>query len=285
MTDSNAHRLLHGNTVDLAQLTTSGQGDRDAFEAELKTLGDRMARYQRALYAERQRSLLVVFQAIDGGGKDGTIRKVFSGVNPQGVRVASFKKPTELERQHDFLWRIHQQTPAAGMIAVFNRSHYEDVLVVRVDRIVPESTWRKRFDQINEFEAQLAAAGTTTLKFFLHISPEEQAQRMRDRLRRPEKNWKFSRDDLEKRKQWYDYQQAFQDMLQLCTTETAPWYVIPADRKWYRNTVIARAIVETLETLDPQYPTATEDFSDITIADTIDGGSSDPGRQSRNESP
>ena len=273
-----SHRLVPGETVDLQELPTAGKGDRDAFEAELKTLRDRMDDWQRALYAERRRSLLVVFQAIDGGGKDSSIRKVFRGINPQGVRVASFKKPTELERQHDFLWRIHQQTPAAGMIAVFNRSHYEDVLVARVDELVPESTWRKRFGQINEFEAQLSAAGTTILKFFLHISPEEQAERMRDRLRRPEKHWKFSRGDLEKRKQWYDYQQAFQDVLEQCTTDIAAWHVIPADRKWYRNTVIARTIVETLATIDPQYPTSTEDLSGITIADTIAGGSTDPGR-------
>ena len=164
------------------------------------------------------------------------------------------------------------------MISIFNRSHYEDVLVVRVDRIVPESTWRPRFEQINNFEAQLAASGTTILKFFLHISPEEQAERFRDRLRKPEKNWKFSRGDLDKRRQWYDYQQAFQEMLEKCTTEIAPWHVIPADRKWYRNTVIARTIVSTLETINPQYPTTDEDFTGITIADSIEGGSTDPQR-------
>ena len=278
MTNPTPHRLVPGQPVDLSSLPTAGEGDRKAFETELDSLRDQLAEWQTALYAEGRRSLLVVFQAMDAGGKDGTIRKVFRGINPQGTRVASFKNPSELERQHDFLWRIHKQVPASGMISIFNRSHYEDVLVVRVDRIVPESTWRPRFEQINNFEAQLAASGTTILKFFLHISPEEQAERFRDRLRKPEKNWKFSRGDLEKRRQWYDYQQAFQEMLEKCTTEIAPWHVIPADRKWYRNTVIARTIVSTLEAINPQYPTTDEDFTGSTIADSIEGGSTDPRR-------
>ena len=278
MTNPTPHRLVAGQPVDLGSLPTAGEGDRKAFETELDSLRDQLAEWQRALYAERRRSLLIVLQAMDAGGKDSTIRKVFRGINPQGTHVASFKNPSELERQHDFLWRIHKQVPAAGMIGIFNRSHYEDVLVVRVDRIVPESTWQARFEQINNFEAQLAASGTTILKFFLHISPEEQAERFRDRLRKPEKNWKFSRGDLDKRRQWFDYQQAFQDMLEKCTTEIAPWHVIPADRKWYRNTVIARTIISTLETINPQFPTTDEDFAGITIADSIEGGSTDPQR-------
>ncbi len=278
MTDPAPHCLVPGQPVDLDALPTAGEGDREAFEAELDSLRDQLAEWQRALYAERRRSLLIVLQAMDAGGKDSTIRKVFRGVNPQSIRVASFKEPSALEREHDFLWRIHQQIPSAGMISIFNRSHYEDVLVVRVDRIVPESTWRERFDQINDFEARLAASGTTILKFFLHISPEEQAERFRDRLQRPEKNWKFSRGDLDKRRQWYDYQQAYQDVLEKCTTEVAPWHVIPADRKWFRNTVIARTIISTLETINPQYPTTTEDLTGITIADSIEGGSTDPQR-------
>ena len=278
MTDPAPHCLVPGQPVDLDALPTAGEGDREAFEAELDSLRDQLAEWQRALYAERRRSLLIVLQAMDAGGKDSTIRKVFRGVNPQSIRVASFKEPSALEREHDFLWRIHQQIPSAGMISIFNRSHYEDVLVVRVDQIVPESTWRERFDQINDFEARLAASETTILKFFLHISPEEQAERFRDRLQRPEKNWKFSRGDLDKRRQWYDYQQAYQDVLEKCTTEVAPWHVIPADRKWYRNTVIARTIVSTLETINPQYPTTTEDLTGITIADSIEGGSTDPQR-------
>ena len=278
MTDPAPHCLVPGQPVDLDALPTAGEADREAFEAELDSLRDQLAEWQRALYAERRRSLLIVLQAMDAGGKDSTIRKVFRGVNPQSIRVASFKEPSALEREHDFLWRIHQQIPSAGMISIFNRSHYEDVLVVRVDRIVPESTWRERFDQINDFEARLAASGTTILKFFLHISPEEQAERFRDRLQRPEKNWKFSRGDLDKRRQWYDYQQAYQDVLEKCTTEVAAWHVIPADRKWFRNTVIARTIVSTLETINPQYPTTTEDLTGITIADSIEGGSTDPQR-------
>ena len=220
---------------------------------------------QTRLYAEGQQKLLIVLQAMDAGGKDGTIRKVFRGVNPQGVRVHSFKVPNKEELAHDFLWRIHNVVPAKGMIGVFNRSHYEDVLVVRVHNIVPESVWRPRFEQINQFEKLLTDTGTTILKFFLHISPEEQKERFQARLDDTSKNWKFSVEDLEKRKYWGNYMAAYEEMLQRCTTPDAPWYVIPADQKWYRNWVITRTIVDTLKEMDPQYPPPADDLSGIVI--------------------
>ncbi len=191
---------------------------------------------------------------MDAGGKDGTIRRVFKGVNPQGVRVTSFKVPSKRELAHDFLWRVHQAVPATGMIGVFNRSHYEDVLVVRVHDLVPEDVWRPRFWHINQFERLLHKTGTRILKFFLHISPEEQLKRFRSRYETPKKQWKFSVEDLEKRRYWSAYMEAFEEVLNICTTRWAPWYVIPADDKWYRNLAITRVIVETLREMDPRFP-------------------------------
>ena len=198
--------------------------------------------------------------------KDGTIRHTFKGVNPQGVVVTSFKKPSAEELAHDFLWRVHKAVPAKGMIGVFNRSHYEDVLVVRVHDIVPEAVWRPRYEAINQFEKQLVDSGTTVLKFFLHISKKEQKERFQARLDEPEKNWKFDHGDLEKREFWDAYQDAFQDMLNNCTTENAPWYLIPADQKWYRNLAIMRVMVDTLNQMNPQFPEA-DDLTGVTISD------------------
>lgn len=220
---------------------------------------------QRKLYAEGKHKLLVVLQAMDAGGKDGTIQTVLRGVNPQGVHVESFKKPTEEELAHDYLWRIHRSVPRAGMIGVFNRSHYEDVLIVRVEKLVSKSVWKSRFDQINEFEHMLSETGTKLLKFYLHISKQEQAERFQSRLDDPRKNWKFSTEDLQKRKKWDDYMEAYEDAINLCTTEWAPWHVIPSDQKWYRNFAICRIIVEALGELDPQFPTATIDRSQVQI--------------------
>ena len=202
---------------------------------------------------------------MDAGGKDGTIRHVFRGVNPQGVRVTSFKNPSENELAHDFLWRIHQAVPATGMIGVFNRSHYEDVLVVRVEKLVSKNFWEARFEQINQFERMLSETGATILKFYLHISKEEQAERFQARLDDPRKNWKFSPDDLEKRKKWEDYMAVYEDALNRCTTDWAPWYVIPSDQKWYRNLAIARVIVDTLRELNPQYPKTTIDANSVLV--------------------
>jgi PPK2 family polyphosphate:nucleotide phosphotransferase len=251
------HRLEPGEEIRLADLTTDGrifESDRDSAEAEFMALRDELAELQRRWYADGRRSFLVVLQAMDAGGKDSTIRKVFRGVNPQGVRVNSFKKPTHLEMSHDYLWRVHKAIPPKGMIGIFNRSHYEDVLVVRVDELAPEDIWNARYEQINQFEKLLTDTGTTIVKIFLHISKAEQAERFQSRLDVPDKHWKFSPDDLRKRAQWDDYMAAYEDLLNRCTTEWAPWYVIPADRKWYRNLAIARILMHTLRELNPEYP-------------------------------
>jgi len=263
------HRLSPSTPIRIDEVSSRGKDfhdDRDEAEKEFYSLRDELIEWQRKLYAEGKQKLLVVLQAMDAGGKDGTIRHAFKGVNPQGVRVTSFKKPSELELAHDFLWRIHKAVPAKGMIGVFNRSHYEDVLVVRVHNIVPKSVWQPRYEVINQFEKHLVDSGTTILKFFLHISKKEQRERMQDRLDQPDKHWKFDVDDLNKRAQWDDYQLAFQDMLNNCTTEHAPWYLIPADQKWYRNLAIMRTMVDTLKEMNPQYPKS-EDLSGITIND------------------
>ena len=255
------HRLTPDKPVSLTEIPTKADpfhSDRDDAEREFYELRDEFISLQPRLYAEGRRKLLVVLQAMDAGGKDGTIRHTFKGVNPQGVQVTSFKKPTPEELEHDFLWRIHKAVPGKGMIGVFNRSHYEDVLVVRVHDIVPESVWRPRYEIINHFEQHLAHTGMTILKFFLHISKDEQKERFQDRLDDPEKHWKFDIEDLEKRKFWNQYQAAFEDMLNHCTTEHSPWHAIPADQKWYRNLAIMRVIVDTLRTMNPQYPAAAD---------------------------
>ena len=251
------HRLEPGEDIHLSALTTDGrefESDRDSAVAEFTAMRDELPDLQRRWYADGRRKFLIVLQAMDAGGKDGTIRKVFRGLNPQGVRVTSFKKPTDLELSHDFLWRIHRAVPPKGMIGVFNRSHYEDVLVVRVDGLAPEEVWDARYEQINQFEKLLSDTGTTIIKFYLHISKAEQAERFQSRLDEPDKHWKFSPDDLRKRAQWDDYMVAYEDLLNRCSTPWAPWYVIPADRKWYRNLAIARVLMHTLRELDPQYP-------------------------------
>ncbi|MCA9047193.1 MAG: polyphosphate kinase 2 family protein [Planctomycetaceae bacterium] len=263
----NTHRLTPGSTVQIQDLSTRGRDfhtDRDDAEKEFRRLRDELIDLQPKLYAESQRKLLIVLQAMDAGGKDGTIRHTMKGVNPQGVQVTSFKKPTAEELAHDFLWRIYRAVPARGMIGLFNRSHYEDVLVVRVHDIVPETVWRPRYETINQFERHLTNTGTTILKFFLHISKEEQKKRFQDRLDDSSKHWKFDREDLEKRKYWDAYQAAFEDMLNHCTTEHAPWYVIPADEKWYRNLAIMRVITDTLRKLDPKFPKSA-DLSDVRV--------------------
>ncbi len=239
--------------------------DRD--EAEAQTADDitRIAELQNRLYAESRQALLIVLQATDTGGKDSTIRKVLGPINPQGVRVTSFKAPTSIELAHDYLWRIHQAVPAKGMIGVFNRSHYEDVLVVKVHGLAPKEAIEKRYDQINDFERHLAENHVTMLKFFLHISKAEQKERLQARLDDPEKHWKFNPRDLEEREHWKDYEDAFEIALSRCSTSRAPWYVIPADRKWYRNAVIARIIRRTLEEMDPRYPEIDYDPAAIVI--------------------
>jgi PPK2 family polyphosphate:nucleotide phosphotransferase len=234
---------------------------------ELKRHRDRISDLQAKLYGEQKRSLLIVLQAMDTGGKDGTIKGVFQGVNPQGCQVWSFKAPSSEESAHDFLWRYHQKTPPKGMIHIFNRSHYEDVLIVRVKGLVPESVWRPRFEAINQFEYALTSDGVTVLKFFLHISKDEQKRRLESRLADPDKNWKFSTNDLKERAYWDDYQAAFEDAINSCSSDYAPWYVVPANKKWYRNLVVARTIADTLEAMDPRFPAAEKGLENVQVPD------------------
>ena len=258
-----------GRPFSLAAIDPNADGGLDKQEAKAMLAAERarIQDLQERLYAERRRSLLIVLQAIDTGGKDGTIRAVLEGVNPQGCAVASFKVPSAEELDHDFLWRYHARTPGRGMIGVFNRSHYEDVLVVRVKGLVPEPVWRMRYDLINDFERLLTASGTTILKFFLHISKDEQRERLEARIADPQKHWKFDPADLVERKSWDAYQAAFDDALNQCSTPHAPWQVVPANRKWFRNLVIARTIADTLEAMDPRFPPPREGIEGLTVPD------------------
>ena len=228
--------------------------DKDAGKKQLVELNHRLEELQEALYAEGRQRLLVVLQAMDAGGKDGVIRSVFDGVNPQGVKVACFKKPTAKEASHDFLWRVHAHAPAAGEIAIWNRSHYEEVLVVRVHGLVPKERWLARYEHIRAFEAMLADEGTVIRKIFLNISKEEQRERLQERIDIASKRWKWSPSDLEERQHWNDYQRAFEDALAATSTPAAPWFVVPADRNWYRDLVVSQIIVDTLESMDIRLP-------------------------------
>ena len=262
------HKVEPGQTVKLADIAADGKDlhdNRKEAEKEFKKLRKEFRELQAKLYAEDKRQVLIVFQAMDAGGKDGTIRATTQGVNPQGVRVSSFKAPSKIELAHDFLWRIHPHAPARGMISIFNRSHYEDVLVVRVDNLVPESVWRPRYDHINNFERNLFDSNTTILKFYLHIDREEQRERFQERVDIQSKNWKFSFGDLEKRKQWDDYMAAYEEMMEKTSTDYAPWYVIPANQNWYPNLAIERVIVDTLRELNPQYPYQVDDLSGVVV--------------------
>jgi PPK2 family polyphosphate:nucleotide phosphotransferase len=228
-------------------------GKEDAHTAARVNL-DQLSDLQEKLYADRRQALLIVFQAMDAGGKDGAIEYVFSGVNPQGCAVTSFKKPTELELAHDYLWRHHIAMPPLGMIGIHNRSHYEAVLVERVRNLAPAERWRKRFDSINAFEKMLVDEGTVILKFFLHISKGEQKKRLEARLHNLHKNWKFNPDDLDERKLWSKYLSAYQDVLERTSTEWAPWYVVPADKKWFRNWMLSDVITRALKKMAPEFP-------------------------------
>jgi PPK2 family polyphosphate:nucleotide phosphotransferase len=261
-------RLRPGKRVRLDQVDPDDDlglpGKQQALRALAKNV-QHIAALQERLFAEHRRSLLVVLQALDAGGKDGTTRSVFSGVNPQGCRVTSFKAPTAVELDHDFLWRIHRALPGRGEIGVFNRSHYEDVLVVRVDQLVPKAVWSRRYKQINLFERHLVDNGMEVVKVFLHISRDEQARRLRERIATPEKRWKFSPDDLRKRAQWDDYQAAYEDALRRCGTDWAPWYLVPADRNWVRNLAVSAIVRARLEEMDPQAPEPKWDPSVVVI--------------------
>ena len=263
------YRVPEGTRVNLAEWDSADRSEftgtkEDGGEAAAQ-LNRRLEELQEMLWADGRHRLLVVLQAMDTGGKDGTIRKVLEGVNPVGVKVASFKRPTPLELAHDYLWRVHPHVPGNGEIVVFNRSHYEDVLVVRVHGLVPQSRWEKRYRHVVEFEKLLTDEGTTIVKFFLHISKEEQRLRLQARIDDPNKHWKFSMGDLDERKHWDDYQRAYEDALSETSTASAPWYIVPADRKWYRDLVVSSVLVEVMEKMDLRYPRPEEDLSGVVV--------------------
>lgn len=250
--------VRQGQKVNLDQWDTDTSDKSAKFKEtsgqKFTKLNEKLEKLQELLYAEHEHKVLIVLQAMDTAGKDGTIRRVFEHVNPQGVRVVNFKTPTQEELDHDFLWRIHKQTPRKGEIVIFNRSHYEDVLVVRVRKLLPEKIWSKRYEHINNFEKMLSNEGTLILKFYLHISREEQKKRLLKRLENPEKNWKFNPGDLEDRKLWGKYIEAYEDAISRTSAKWAPWHIIPANTKWYRDLVISSIIVEALEGLKMKYP-------------------------------
>jgi len=261
----NRFRVAPGSTVDLRRIDaadTAGQSESDARD-EILANAEKLRTLQNQLYAENRRSLLIALQAMDAGGKDGTIGHVFAALNPQGAYVHAFKQPTREEAAHDFLWRVHAVTPARGQVGIFNRSHYEDVLIARVHELVPEEVWSKRYDRINEFEKTLAQNDTHILKFYLHITPDEQLRRFKARLDDPHKQWKISEDDYLERAYWDDYIAAYEDALARCSTEHAPWYVIPANHKWFRNFAVSQIVVKTLEAMKTTYPPPRVDLADI----------------------
>lgn len=243
----------------------NGDWTKETAEQRLQENSVALADLAYRLYAEHRRSVLLVLQGMDTSGKDGTIRKVTAGMNPASFQITSFKQPSAEELDHDFLWRIHCAEPNYGEIGIFNRSHYEDVLVVRVHNLVPKDVWKRRYDQINHFEQILIENGVVLIKCFLHISKDEQKRRLEARLDDPTKRWKFSRGDLAERKYWEDYQKAYEDALTRCNTEHAPWHIIPANRKWYRNLVVSNLLRETLETMNPQYPPEEPGLDEIVV--------------------
>jgi PPK2 family polyphosphate:nucleotide phosphotransferase len=266
MSYANEFRIKPGTTLNLGKIDASYPGsveDEATAEAQLKQYSQQLTELQALLYAENKHSLLIVLQAMDAGGKDGTIHHVMAAMNPQGCSVVGFKVPTSEELAHDFLWRIHKSTPAKGHITVFNRSHYEDVLVVRVHDLVPKEVWSRRYNDINAFERQLANNGTSIVKFFLHIDKDEQLKRFRDRLDEADKQWKISEADYKERDYWDEYQQAYMDVLSKCSFNYAPWYVIPANHKWFRNLAVSQILVETLQAMKMAYPQPTVDLAEI----------------------
>jgi PPK2 family polyphosphate:nucleotide phosphotransferase len=265
--DTKVYRVAPGQKVKLSRLASDDRGGlkREDTAGMLAKLTGQMGALQERLYAESRQSLLVVIQAMDAGGKDSTIRHVFGPINPQGCQVTNFKAPSQLERGHDFLWRIHQHAPRRGHIAVFNRSHYEDVLIVRVKKLVEQRCWKRRYEHINAFEKLLADEGTRIVKFYLHISKDYQKQRLQRRLDRPDKHWKFNPADLDERRRWGAYRRAFEDVFERCSSKAAPWYIIPAEQRWYRDLLVAQVVVETLTAMKLRYPKPDFDPSTITI--------------------
>jgi PPK2 family polyphosphate:nucleotide phosphotransferase len=268
MTLSQRLRVKPGAAIRLAEsdpAETHGIAKGEKLDAALAHNVARIDELQYLLYAERRRALLVVLQGMDAAGKDGTIRHVMTGFNPQGCRVTAFKTPTPEELAHDFLWRVHAAVPGKGDVAIFNRSHYEDVLIVRVQELAPERVWKRRYDRINEFEHHLAENDVVIVKFFLHISKEEQKQRLERRLEDPTRQWKVSLGDFAQRKRWKDYTRAYEDAITKCNSGAAPWYVIPADKKWFRNLAVSEILVDTLEALDMRFPKPTVDLARVKL--------------------
>ncbi len=264
-----------GSKVDIKEWDPNDKSafelDKSEAEDKLVDLSKKLDSLQDVLYAEHKHKILIILQAMDTGGKDGVIRSVFSRVDPQGIRVANFKTPTNTELDHDYLWRVHQQTPGKGEIVIFNRSHYEDVLVVRVHDLVPRKVWSKRFEHIRNFEKLLSDEGTKIFKFYLHIDPDEQRDRLIDRIEQPDKNWKFNPGDLKERELWNDYMKAYEAVLSKTSTTWAPWYIIPANRKWYRNLLISTILIEKLSKLDMKYPAPVENIEQYRSTLSISG--------------
>jgi len=260
------HIVKPGTSIKLASIGTEPDGPfegKDEAREYCEEIIEKLREVQYRLFVEGKQSLLIVLQAPDAAGKDGLIRKMIGRMNPQGVRTYPFKVPTPLEKSHDFLWRVHRCAPATGMISVFNRSHYEDVLAVRVEKLAPKTVWSKRFEMINHFENLLVANGTRILKFYLHISPEEQLERFKERLDRPEKHWKLNVGDYEARDKRPAYLEAYQDVFKECSPKHAPWFIIPADKKWYRDAAVGHIIYETMKDMNPELPPVDVDLEEI----------------------
>ena len=276
-------RIAPGERVQLHKFDPSYKGSEDKKDAldKIARLRDKMDDLQQRLFAERKRSLLVCLQALDAGGKDGVIKHVIGSMNPDGCHVANFKEPSQEELAHDFLWRIEAQMPRKGEVAIFNRSHYEDVLIVRVHHLVTKESWSKRYGQINDFERRHIENGTRILKFFLHISKEEQLQRFEQRLDDPAKRWKISEADYTEREYWDDYMRAYEDAIAHCNTDESPWFVIPADHKWFRDLAISEIIVATLESMHSQVPQPTVDIEEIRRKYHSAAAESKPGKRGR----
>jgi PPK2 family polyphosphate:nucleotide phosphotransferase len=261
-----------GTKVDFSKLESGEKSlfkgaNKDEFDSQFRNLQDELQELQKMLYAQGKHRVLVVMQAMDTGGKDGCIKHVFSHIDPQGIHVRSFKKPSEEELSYDFLWRVHSKVPHRGQLVIFNRSHYEDIIAVRVKKLFPEEVWKRRQRHVLEFERMLAEEGTTIVKIFLHISKKEQKKRLEARLENPVKHWKFNPDDLADRAHWDEFMAAYEDIMSTTSTDFAPWFVVPADRKWYRNLCVARIMLDTLKKLDMELPKIDWDPKGITIED------------------
>jgi PPK2 family polyphosphate:nucleotide phosphotransferase len=266
------YRVKPGAKLEFGKLDSSDKvlfngGGKEDYEPQFTILQDQLQQLQKRLYAQNKHRILVVMQAMDTGGKDGCIKHVFSRIDPQGIHVRSFKKPSEEELAHDFLWRVHAKVPSRGQLVIFNRSHYEDIIAVRVKKIFPDEVWKRRQRHVIEFERMLAEEGTTIVKIFLHISKEEQKRRLLSRLENPAKHWKFNPDDLADRARWSEFMHAYEEVISKTSTELAPWYVVPSDRKWYRNLCVARIMLDTLKGLNMQFPDIDWDPGSIRIDD------------------